>query len=38
VKKLIALALIAAFLVTAGVGCSGSTTPKGTGPAPSTAK
>jgi hypothetical protein len=33
VKKLIALALVAAFLISAGVGCSGGTT---TGPAKST--
>jgi hypothetical protein len=26
VKKLIAIALVAAFLITAGVGCSGGTT------------
>ena len=32
-KKLIALALVAAFLISAGVGCSGGTT---TGPAKST--
>jgi len=30
VKKLIALALVAAFVISAGVGCSGTTT---TGPA-----
>ncbi len=29
VKKLIALALVAAFLVTAGIGCSGTTTKSG---------
>jgi len=31
VKKLIALALVAAFLVTAGIGCGGATTKSGGG-------
>jgi hypothetical protein len=34
VKKLIALALLAAFVISAGVGCSGGTTTGGSGPRP----